>query len=174
MSRSERDLSQFTTERTHAPEPHLAQLGEKFQAALVFRQKGDDTQAEPILRAILAVEPRLAEPRLELAHIAIGRGDWAEAEDQALEALERLRAGGQWIDTLPPGELLSFAANLLGEVLVREIEDGDLLLEDPVGFRRTWNEAAKLFREAVRSDPSNADALRNATRYVPTEEPAEG
>jgi hypothetical protein len=84
------------------------------RAAMKLRAKGDDAGAATLLRAILQDEPRLPEPRLELAHLAALRDDWEEAEGHARLAVAALRQGGQWTE-LGAEVLLSFALNLLGE-----------------------------------------------------------
>ncbi len=146
-----------------------AALEPKMQAALAHRQAGEDAQAERLLREIVAADPRLAEPRLELAHLAATREDWVEAEAQAQLATDLLRAGGQWIADLPAPSLLAFALNLLGETMVRPLEEGDLFLVDRPAFVRAWNRAAACFEEACRLDPTSEDARRNRTRYSPLE-----
>ncbi len=145
----------------------LDALAPRMQAAVELRQEGRDDKAEAIFREILKSEPRLAEPRLELAHLAALREDWDEAQTQARLAVATLVAGGQWTMDVEPAPLLSFAMNLLGETLVRAIEGGDLFLRDKDRFSKTWNEAAALFAEAKKIDPTNDDARRNAVRYRP-------
>ena len=135
--------------------------------ALALRQSGQEVEAEKLLREIIRTDPRLPEPRLELAHLAAMRDDWVEAEAQARLAVEQIRAGGQWIADLPPPTLLSFALNLLGETLVRPLEEGDLFLVDRPAFTVVWNEAAGIFEEAARLDPDSEDARRNTSRYRP-------
>ena len=44
-------------------------LEKRFEEALEARRRGDVDDAAELLRGILKVEPRLAEPRLELAHL---------------------------------------------------------------------------------------------------------
>jgi hypothetical protein len=143
----------------------LEALEPKMRKALALRQAGDEAAAVKLLRAILADEPRLAEPRLELAHLAVVAEAWEEAREQAAMAVEILRAGGQWILDLPPETLLSFALNLLGETVVRPLEEGDLFLVDREAFTTAWNGAAALFEEATKLDPDNEEARRNHTRY---------
>lgn len=145
----------------------LDALAPKMVAALEARRAGEDSVAEKLLRDILRNEPRLAEPRLELAHLAAEREQWEEARTQAELAVTTLRAGGQWTLDVEPPALLSFALNLLGEVIVRWLEEGDLLLRDRPEFTRRWNEAAGLFADACRLDGTNDDARRNQTRYRP-------
>lgn len=156
-------------DRMEAAEGHLSDLADKMQDALKAHREGKTKRSERLLREIVQTEPRLAEPRLELAHIAAGRADWTEAREQARLAVEVLRAGGQWTTDLEPGEVLGFALNLLGEVIVRDLDDAERL-RDEEEFHALWNEAAHAFDEARRADPTSADALRNATRYRPIDD----
>jgi tetratricopeptide (TPR) repeat protein len=151
----------------HADEAHLASLGQRFAKALQLREQGEVEAARRELRAVLQAEPRLAEPRLELAHMAALEENWEEAEAQARDALKTLLGGGQWTLDLHPAELRSFALNFLGEIIVRPLEEGDLFLQDRDAFQGRWNEAASLFAEAVRQDGTNEDARRNRSRYRP-------
>jgi tetratricopeptide (TPR) repeat protein len=155
-------------------ELHLASLGSQLHKALALRRDGNVDGAEKLLREILLAEPRLAEPRLELAHIAAARGDWEEAAEQARAAVIALREGGQWTMDLSPDELMAFALNLLGELVVRPLEEGDLFLRDQAAFAQRWNECATMFAEAARLDPENEDARRNRNRYRPVPGPAIG
>jgi tetratricopeptide (TPR) repeat protein len=135
-----------------------------------LRRDGKDEEAAEVLRAILSSEPRLAEARLELCHIAATRGDWEEAEEQGRLAIETLRSGGQWTLDLEADELLSFALNLLGEVIVRCLEEGDLLMDDRPAFVARWNEASGFFRESLERDNSNKDARTNCIHHRPMAE----
>jgi len=152
---------------TDAPEAHLDSLQDVMAEAFELRGQGKIAEAVGLFRRILAAEPRLAEPRLELAHLAASGEDWEEAEAQARMAVQVLRSGGQWTLDLSAEELLAFAVNLLGEVLVRSIDSGDLIFRDRKRFNAIWNEAATLFAEAQALDPSNEDARGNATHYRP-------
>lgn len=129
--------------------------------AVEARQKGEHEQAHEFYKAILDVDPRIAEPRLEIGHMAIEAGELEEGAEHVRLAVAALEAGGQWIDDIEPSVLLSFALNLLGEALFRQAEsiaDG----EDRERFDDLWNEAADAFARALRLDPDNADARRNA------------
>lgn len=143
----------------------LAPLGPRLQRAFTLRQQGQTEEATRILREILTVEPRLAEPRLELAAIAAEVEDWDEAEQQARQAVVALRAGGQWTADVSGSELLAFALNLLGEVIIRPLQDSDGFLQDRARYEARWNEAATLFEAAVAADPTLDDARRNRSRY---------
>ena len=153
-----------------SPEGHLEALAPKMMAAMDLRREGKDEEAAEALREILSQEPRLAEARLELCHIAASQSDWEEAEAQGRLAIEMLRGGGQWTLDLEPDELLSFALNLLGEVIVRCLEEGDLLMDDRPAFVARWNEASGYFRESLERDNSNKDARTNCIHYRPMPE----
>jgi hypothetical protein len=142
-------------------------LEPKMKAALALREAGQNAKAADVLREIIHADPRLPEPRLELAHVAASRDDWEEAQTQARMGVSLLRAGGQWTADLPPSTLLAFAINLLGETVVRPLEEGDLFLVDQPAFVVAWNEAATLFQEAATLDPASEDARRNQARYRP-------
>ncbi len=149
------------------PEHHLVPLGTKLARAITLRGEGKDEEAAELLREVLKADPRLPEPRLELAHIAATKEDWEEAEGQARQAVAILRAGGQWTAAMKPTELLAFAINLLGEVLYRALESSDLIFRDPNLFTVGWNEAAALFAEAARLDPKNPDARHWSSHVRP-------
>lgn len=143
----------------------LTALEPKMRLAMTAREQGNDAEAKRLFDEILKEEPRLAEPRLELAHMAAGTEDWEGAQSQARLAVEILKRGGQWTQDVAPEALLGFALNLLGELMVRPLEEGDLFLTDRPRFDASWNEASTLFGLAMAADPSNVDARRNATRY---------
>lgn len=147
---------------------HLIPLGSKLRKAMSLRESGDMAKARDLYREILQADPRLAEPRLELAHMAAEREDWDEAEEQARAALDLLRRGGQWTADLPPERLEAFATNLLAEVLYRSVQDGELIFRDEEGFKARWNEAAALFARALELDPENEDAQYWANHVRPT------
>ena len=136
-------------------------LQELWLAAVAARQEGDDEQARKHLGAIIRQEPRLAEPHLELGHMAIAEGDLEEAETHIRLAVEQLERGNQWVDDLPADQLLSFAHNLLGEVLVARA-DPLCTSEDQEEFEALWNQAADAYARALQLDPENPDAKRNA------------
>ncbi|MCO4773676.1 MAG: hypothetical protein KDA24_26835 [Deltaproteobacteria bacterium] len=137
---------------------HLIPLGSKLAKAMKLRADGKTDSARTLLREILLADPRLAEPRLELAHIAADGEEWEEAEEQARAALELLLKGGQWTADVSQESLRSFATNLLAEVIYRAIQAGDLIFRDEKAFKARWNEAAELFEQALKLDPQNEDA----------------
>lgn len=144
----------------------LVEMIPMLEGALELRRRGKVEQAERILRHILETEPRLAEPRLEIAHIAIGRTDLDEAEGQLRVAIDVLRSHGQWTLDVDPDALMSYALNFLGEVLISVFEDPDNDEFDE-GLFSIWNEAAGFFAEAAELDPQNEDAALNASRFKP-------
>ncbi len=154
------------------PEPpddaHLIPLGRRLAEAMKLRSEGAADKALLVYHEILQVDPRLAEPRLELAHMAAEQEQWEEAEEQARAALDALRRGGQWTADVTESQLLSFAMNLLAEIIYRSVQDGDLIFRDEARFKARWNEAAGLFAEALRTDPENEDARYWASHVRPT------
>ena len=163
-------MSETGHDNIDAPEGYLEELQPLMRQAMALRDEGKDEEASKVLREILRSEPRLAEPRLELSHIAASACDWPEAENQARMAVDALRSGGQWTLDLEPSQILSFALNLLGEVLVRDLEEGDLLMVDRPRFVTRWNEASNCFREALEQDNANRDARTNCIHYRPMDE----
>jgi len=136
-------------------------LQELWLAAVAARQEEDDDKAREHLEEIVRKEPRLAEPHLELGHMAIDAGDLGDAEAHVRLAVEQLERGNQWVDDLPADQLLGFAHNLLGEILFAR---ADLLStsDDRAAFDDLWNQAADEFARAHQLDPENPDAKRNA------------
>ena len=65
----------------------LKQLEFKFLEAMKADQNNNIDKAEILYKAILKVEPRLVEPNLELANIAMRRHQYEEAEVYAEEAI---------------------------------------------------------------------------------------
>lgn len=141
-----------------AAEPHLQGLGEQFMAALEVVRKGKVDEAAEALRAILRVEPRLAEPRIELARLHLELAQPDEAAEQAEEAVEILRSGGQWIEDLSEEAVLSIAWDLRGEALRRMADKDEVVFGDPDEWRRLIEQSAAAFKEAARLDPDNAHA----------------
>lgn len=136
----------------------LDQLGQRFLAALDRREQGALDAAEDELRAILRAEPRLAEPRLELARILLDTDRLDDAEDHAREALEVLIGGGQWIDDLPEATVLAIAHATLAEILRRKADEDDVIFGDPDVFRAMVAEAKDHFARSAELDPSEERA----------------
>jgi len=144
------------------PEAHLEGLGARFMAALELVRRGEIDDATGELNAILSVEPRLAEPRMELARVLLDSGRLDESEAQAREALRSLKAGGQWVEELPEPVVTGLAHGLLAEIL-RQIADTDaVIFGDPERFRAITKEARTHFEAAAHLDPDNQHASYHA------------
>jgi tetratricopeptide (TPR) repeat protein len=136
----------------------LEELGRRFLGALAHKEAGRLDRAEDELRAILRTEPRLPEPRMELARLLLDSDRLEDAEDQAREALEALEAGGAWTEELPEETVKSIAHATLAEVLRRRADEDDMIFGDPAAFRALVEEARSHFRKAADLDPSDATA----------------
>jgi hypothetical protein len=132
----------------------LDELGERFLAALGHRESGRLDTAEDELRAILRVEPRLPEPRMELARILLDTDRLEEAEEQAREALSVLESGGQWTDDLPETVVAAIAHATLAEALRRKADEDDVIFGDPDTFHAMVKESKDHFARAAELDPS--------------------
>lgn len=136
----------------------LDRLAPEFFKALALRDAGHVDRAEEMLLEILKVEPRLPEPRMELARILLDTDRLGEAEPHAREALQHLTAGGQWTDDLPEHVVRSMAHALLAEILRRRVEDDDVVFGDAETFRALVAEAKAHFQAAANLDPTDATA----------------
>ena len=139
-------------------EAHLKKLEGRLMEALKLRRDGKTEQAADALRSILQVEPRLAEPRMELASIALQAGQLDEAEAQAEEAIQILNNGGQWTEELGEGVLLSLAWNLLGEALRQQADSDEIVFGNPERWQEIMEKAKNAFNQAEKLDPQNAHA----------------
>ena len=148
------------SEKDHLEEPeaHLIGLNEQFMDALQRFAKKDVDGAAEQFRRILQVEPRLAEPRIELARILIETAQSDEAEPEIREAIRILENGGQWLDSLPENQVLSVAYGLLAEVLRVRAEDDTVVFGDADKWRAIVDESHAAFRKARELDPDNAHA----------------
>ena len=133
----------------------LEALGLKFMDALKAKEEGRFDDAEAIFREVLTVEPRLAEPRLELARVLLDTDRLEDAEVHARQALANLQAGGQWNDDIPEKVLLGLAHALLAEILRRLADEDNLIFGDPAKFRAVVKESRELFEEAAQLDPAD-------------------
>ncbi|MBN2799288.1 MAG: tetratricopeptide repeat protein [Deltaproteobacteria bacterium] len=143
------------TDAERMEEDSLAELGERFLAALALLEEGKLDQAEDALRDILREEPRLPEPHMELARLLLDTGRLSEAEGEAREALGYLKEGGQWVEDIEENEVLALCHALLAEVLRRRADEDDVLFGDPETFRALVREAKEHFEEAARLDPKD-------------------
>ena len=139
-------------------ESHLEGLGEQFLSGLLCVQKGDMDAAAETFQRILRVEPRLAEPRIELARIMLETQQPKEAESELREAIRILDSNGLWLDTLPEDEVKSIAFGLLGETLRCLAESDSVVFGDPDVWRAIVDEAHAAFKKARELDPKNSHA----------------
>jgi len=140
----------------------LDELGPRFLEALARKDAGDLDGAEDELRAILKVEPRLAEPHLELARVLLDTDRLSEAEAHAREGLQHLESGGQWTDEVPENVLLALGHALLAEVLRRRADEDDVIFGDPDQFHALVRESQGRFAKAAELDPSDEYASYHA------------
>lgn len=132
----------------------LDALAERFMTAIRHKDQGRVDAAEDELRAILRAEPRLAEPRMELARILLDTDRLDEAEEQAREALSVLQTGGQWTDEVPETVVNAIAHATLAEVLRRKADEDDVIFGDPATFHAMIEESKEHFSRAAELDPS--------------------
>jgi tetratricopeptide (TPR) repeat protein len=151
-----------SSDPTLQPEEHLAGLGARFLAGVRHVQQGRIDDAQEIFRAILAVEPRLAEPRLELSRIFLDSGRLPEAEAEAREALRLLEAGGQWLDELPEPAVLGIGHGLLAEILRQRADTDEVIFGPPERFHELTRQAREHFAKAATLDPENQHASYHA------------
>ncbi len=140
----------------------LGALGPRFLAALELRVAGDVEGATKALEDLLKVEPRLPEPRLELAHIHLEAGRLPEAESEAREALKWLLQGGQWVEDLTEEQALSMAHGILGEILREKASLDEVVFGDEAVFREIVAESQEHFAKAAELDPQNEHASHHA------------
>jgi tetratricopeptide (TPR) repeat protein len=150
------------TDLDESERAHLDALSERFMAALAQKDAGRIDAAEDALRAILRTEPRLAEPRLELARILLDTDRLEEAEDHAREAVDVLDNGGQWTDELPETVVQAIGHATLAEILRRKADEDDVIFGDPEVFREMVREAQQHFARAAELDPSEDYASYHA------------
>lgn len=134
----------------------LDELSQQFLGALAAKDRGDIDRAEESLRAVLKVEPRLPEPRMELARILLDSDRVADAESHARQALEHLENGGQWTDELPENVVSGLAHALLAEVLRRRADEDDVIFGDPEVFKALVDESKQHFEAAAELDPDDS------------------
>lgn len=151
----------------NAPEAHLAALGAKFLAALEARANRQVDAALEGFAAVLAAEPRLAEPRLELGSMYLDMGRYEEAELQAREAIRILDAGGQWTEDVPENVLLGMAWALLGASLQAQAQTDEVVFgSDPTRFKELVAQAAAAFKRAAELDPTDSASEASAAELA--------
>ena len=139
-------------------EQHLDGLGNQFIRGLNSFESGDVDGAAETFRRILKIEPRLAEPRIELGRILLETGQLQESEAEFREAIRILDGGGIWIESLSEKQVKSVAFGLLAEALRRLAESDDVVFGDPEQWRAVVDESHAAFRKARELDPDNAHA----------------
>lgn len=139
-------------------EQHLEGLDQRFLGGLKSFEEGDVDGAAESFRRILKIEPRLAEPRIELGRILLETGQLQESEAEFREAIRILEGGGIWIDSLGVDQVKSVAFGLLAEALRRLAETDDVVFGDPEQWRAVVDESHAAFRKARELDPENAHA----------------
>ncbi len=159
---TDRDPNLDPSDPTLGPESHLEGLGGRFLVGVQHVQQGRIDRATETFRGILAVEPRLAEPRMELARIFLDTGRLPEAEAEAREALRLLEAGGQWLDALPEPVVLGLAHGLLAEILRQRADSDEVFFGDPERFHSLTRQARAHFERAAELDPENQHASYHA------------
>jgi tetratricopeptide (TPR) repeat protein len=150
------------TKKSPADEQHTNALQKPFLNALKLRRKGDLNKATKLLHEVLAGDPRLPEPHLELAHIHLEAERFDEAEEQAREGLKWLMQGGQWVKDLDPKVVLSHAHDLLGQILQDRAATDEVVFGDEDLFKDLIKEARRHFVTARDLDPKNEHANFNA------------
>ena len=150
-----------------ADDAHLESLAVRFMTAMERRRSGDIDRAQKDLRAILKVEPRLAEPHMELASLLLSTEQPEPAVDHAREALRLLETGGQWTDDLPEHVVKSLAWNLLGESLKQMADQDSVVFGSPERWNRLMTEAKAAFKTAAEFDPDNEHASWSAFGFGP-------
>jgi tetratricopeptide (TPR) repeat protein len=141
---------------------HTNALQKPFLKALKLRRSGDLNKAADLLQEVLAGDPRLPEPHLELAHIHLEAERFDEAEEQAREGLKWLLQGGQWVKNLEPNVVQSHAHDLLGQILQDRAATDEVVFGDEELFKELIKEARHHFVRARELDPKNDHANFNA------------
>jgi len=147
-----------TTAPPEEDETRLNALQSQLYLALRLKEKNQVDKAGELLRGILKEEPRLAEPRMELARILLDTGQLEEARAQAEEAVAILESGGQWTDEIPENVLASMALGLLGEIIRQQADADDVVFGDPEIWKELTRASEAAFAKAKELDPDNEHA----------------
>jgi tetratricopeptide (TPR) repeat protein len=140
----------------------LDALSQRFLTALAYKDRGELDDAEELLREIIATEPRLPEPHMELARILLDTERLTAAEPHAREAIQWLEQGGQWNEEVPEHVMHGLAHALLAEILRRRADEDEVLFGDPAVFHGLVREAQHHFAKANELDPSDEYASYHA------------
>ena len=133
----------------------LQQLEFKFLEAIQSHQNNDLDKAERLNKAILEVEPRLVEPNLELAYIALRREQYEDAQVYAEEAIRLCTLHGHWMDNFTDDELLSLSYSSLGESLRFQAQTDEVIFEQPDKFTDLMKKAEEAYKKAASINPNN-------------------
>jgi hypothetical protein len=136
-------------------EEELVALQMRFKQALIARSKNDIDAAGELLRGILAVEPRLPEPHLELSNLLFTVGQHDDALVHAEEAVKLLEAGGQWTDDLPENVLMSLAYSTLGEILLHIANQDSTVFGPEEEWKKLMSRSRTVMKKAQALDPDN-------------------
>jgi tetratricopeptide (TPR) repeat protein len=147
-----------TDDETLPDESYLRVLGTRFEGAMRLRASGQVDSALAAFQEVLRGEPRLAEPRMEVARMYLELGRLEDAEAEAREAIRLLEAGGQWTDALPENVVLAVAWALLGEVLKERATSDDVVFGPENVFRSLLAQSQAAFARAAALDPTYAYA----------------
>jgi hypothetical protein len=150
------------SDETDPPEAHLAALGPRFLAALEKRAAGKVDIALDELGAILQAEPRLGEPRLEIARIYLEMGRLDDAEAEAREGLRILEGGGIWVEDVPENIVASVGWALLGEILKERASSDEVVFGDPNVFTDLVSQSRAAFQRAAALDPTDTTSVVTA------------
>jgi tetratricopeptide (TPR) repeat protein len=162
MAGEDDDRGPFDVEEPDFESEAIQQLARRFMAALADKDAGNVDRAEDELRAIVSEEPRLAEPRMELARLLLDTDRIAPAEEQAREALEQLEKTGVWTEEVPENVVRALAHALLAEILRRHADEDDVIFGDPAAFKAIVDESRKHFEAAAALDPADEYASYHA------------
>ncbi len=144
---------------------HLQALETDFLQAMTLKEAGKVDDAEERLRSILKKEPRLPEPRMELARIMLDTDRLSEAEEHAVIALEDLQKSGPWTKMLEDEVVLSLCHALVAETLRRRADEDDVIFGDPDAFRELVKRSQVHFAQAASLDPSDETSSYYALFY---------
>lgn len=133
----------------------LRKLETTFLEALARKEAGDVDRAEEMLSEILKQEPRLPEPRMELARLFLDTERIAAAEEHARLAVDHIEAGGQWTEMLAENVVKSIAHALLAETLRRRLDQDDMIFGKPDAYKAMLSEAKVHFEVARDLDPTD-------------------
>ncbi|MCB9678426.1 MAG: tetratricopeptide repeat protein [Alphaproteobacteria bacterium] len=150
-------------------EEKLEALSQQFVGAVELHAAGKTDAAEDELRAVLRVEPRLAEPHLLLGRILLDTDRLEDAEEHTREALKILLSGQQWTEDVPAHVVLAVCHAQLAEILRRTADEDDVIFGDPERFHAIVEESRTHFQKASDLDPTDETSSYYAFFMGPVE-----